>query len=91
VRPHVRPAIETPSGVELETRSSCSRASGLRDVAFANAPLIGGQHRSQLELAVVEYVAWFNNERLHEALGDRPPREVEDLYAVKARPTTPIR
>jgi putative transposase len=47
--------------------------------------------RSQLELAVVEYVAWFNNERLHEALGDRPPREVEELYAVKARPTTPIR
>jgi putative transposase len=47
--------------------------------------------RSQLELAVVEYVAWFNNERLHEALGDRPPREIEELYAVKARPTTPIR
>jgi len=47
--------------------------------------------RSQLELAVVEYVAWFNNERLHEALGDRPPREVEDLYAAKARATTPIK
>jgi transposase InsO family protein len=47
--------------------------------------------RSQLELALVEYVAWFNNERLHEALGDRPPREVEDLYAAKTRPTTPIR
>jgi transposase InsO family protein len=46
--------------------------------------------RSQLELAVVEYVAWFNNERLHEALGDRPPREIEDLYAVKDRATTPI-
>ncbi len=46
--------------------------------------------RSQLELAVVEYVAWFNNERLHEALGDRPPREIEDLYAAKSRPTTPI-
>jgi putative transposase len=30
--------------------------------------------RSQLELAVVEYVAWFNDERLHENLGDRPPR-----------------
>ena len=29
--------------------------------------------RSQLELAIVEYVAWFNNERLHEALDDRPP------------------
>jgi Integrase core domain len=41
--------------------------------------------RSQLELAVVEYVAWFNNERLHEALEDRPPREVEELYAAKSR------
>jgi putative transposase len=46
--------------------------------------------RSQLELAVVEYVAWFNNTRLHEALDDRPPREIEALYAVKDRPTTPI-
>jgi putative transposase len=47
--------------------------------------------RSQLELAVVEYVAWLNNERLHEALHDRPPREVEELYAAKTRPTTPTR
>jgi len=47
--------------------------------------------RSQLELAVLEYVAWFNNERLHEALEDRPPREVEELYAVKNRPTLPIK
>jgi putative transposase len=47
--------------------------------------------RSQHELAVVEYVAWFNNERIHESLGDRPPREIEELYAVKDRPTTPIR
>lgn len=45
--------------------------------------------RSQLELAVLEYVAWFNNERLHEMLGDRPPREIEDLYAAKSRPMTP--
>ena len=37
--------------------------------------------RSQLELAVVEYVAWFNNERLHEALDDQPPREREEEYA----------
>ena len=47
--------------------------------------------RSQLELAVLEYVAWFNDERLHESLGDQPPREIEDLYAAKDRPTTPIR
>lgn len=43
--------------------------------------------RSQLELAVVEYVAWFNDERLHENLGHRPPREIEELYAAKHRAT----
>jgi putative transposase len=37
--------------------------------------------RSQLELAIVEWVAWFNNDRLHESLGDRPPAEVETLHA----------
>jgi putative transposase len=44
--------------------------------------------RSQLELAVVEYVAWFNNERLHEALDDRTPREREDEYAEQRAATT---
>jgi putative transposase len=39
------------------------------------------QTRSQLELAVVEYLGWFNNVRLHESLGDVPPAEFEDLYA----------
>ncbi|HEX5852222.1 MAG TPA: hypothetical protein VFY36_03930, partial [Solirubrobacteraceae bacterium] len=29
-------------------------------------------------------------ERLHEALDDRPPRELEELYALKSQPTTPI-
>lgn len=43
--------------------------------------------RSQLELAIVRYVAWFNNTRLHESLDDRPPREIEELYAVKIKPT----
>ena len=45
--------------------------------------------RSQLELAIVGYVAWFNNTRLHESLDDRPPREIEELYAAKNRATTP--
>jgi putative transposase len=43
--------------------------------------------RSQLELAIVEYVSWFNHQRLHEALGDRPPAEVEALYASRYVPT----
>jgi putative transposase len=33
--------------------------------------------RSQLEFAIVEWVAWFNNDRLHESLGDIPPAEFE--------------
>jgi putative transposase len=37
--------------------------------------------RSQLELAIVEWVAWFNNDRLHESLGDLPPAEFEALHA----------
>jgi putative transposase len=37
--------------------------------------------RAQMELAVVEYIAWFNNDRLHESLGDVSPAELESLYA----------
>ncbi|HEX6229039.1 MAG TPA: IS3 family transposase [Solirubrobacterales bacterium] len=39
--------------------------------------------RTQLELAVVEYIAWFNNDRLHESLGDLPPEEFEALYVAQ--------
>jgi putative transposase len=39
--------------------------------------------RSQLELAVVEYVGWFNHSRLHEALGDIPPVEFEQAHATR--------
>jgi transposase InsO family protein len=35
--------------------------------------------RTQLELAIVEWVAWFNTDRLHESLGDIPPAEFETL------------
>jgi putative transposase len=44
--------------------------------------------RPQLELAIVEYISWFNDSRLHENLGDRTPREIEELYAVKSRALT---
>jgi putative transposase len=43
--------------------------------------------RSQLELTIVEWVAWFNNERLHESLGDVPPVAFEALYARPDRST----
>jgi hypothetical protein len=38
--------------------------------------------RAQLELATVEWVGWYNHERLHEALGDIPPVEFEALAAL---------
>ena len=44
--------------------------------------------RTQLELAIVEYVGWFNSARLHQALGDRPPAEFEALYAPTTEPIT---
>ena len=44
--------------------------------------------RSQMELAIVEYIAWFNDTRLHENLDDRPPQEIEELYAVKSTALT---
>jgi putative transposase len=43
---------------------------------------------SQLELAIVEYLGWFNTGRLHQALGDRPPTEFEALAAPRNEMTT---
>jgi len=43
--------------------------------------------RSQLELAIVEYLGWFNSTRLHESLGDIPPAEYEQQHADR-EPTT---
>ena len=44
--------------------------------------------RAQLELAVVEYISWFNHDRLHESLGDIEPVEFEDAH-LPQRHTTP--
>lgn len=37
--------------------------------------------QSQMELALVEYVAWFNTHRLHTSRGGIPPAEYETLHA----------
>ena len=37
------------------------------------------QTKSHLELAIVEYIGWFNHDRLHSQLGDLPPIEFEAL------------
>jgi len=46
--------------------------------------------RTQLELATVEWVGWFNNTRLHESLGDLPPVEFEALHAASEARNGPI-
>jgi putative transposase len=45
--------------------------------------------RSQLELAIVEWVGWYNHRRLHGELGDIPPVEFEQAHAreLAATPT----
>jgi putative transposase len=35
--------------------------------------------KAQLELAIVRWIGWFNNERLHSEIGDLPPSEFETL------------
>ena len=37
--------------------------------------------RTGMEFAIVEYLGWFNHDRLHSALGDIPPAEFEALHA----------
>ena len=45
------------------------------------------QTRTQLELAIVEWVAWYNHDRLHESLNDTPPAEFETLRTRHPSPT----
>lgn len=37
---------------------------------------------TRLELAIMQYVAWFNTRRLHSSIGNRPPVEHEDEWRV---------
>jgi putative transposase len=40
--------------------------------------------RDQLELAIVQWVGWYNHRRLHSSLGDIPPVEFEAAHALQA-------
>jgi hypothetical protein len=46
--------------------------------------------RAQLELATVEWIGWFNHDRLHEALDDIPPVEFEHNHAAQLAAISPI-
>jgi putative transposase len=69
--------------------ASCGRVGSAYDNALAESfvdtfktELIADRvwrTQTQLELAIVAYIAWYNHDRLHQALGDRPPAEYETL------------
>jgi putative transposase len=44
---------------------------------------------AQAELAIVEWVAWFNHDRLHSSIGDIPPVEFEQDYAEQVEAAAP--
>ena len=35
---------------------------------------------AQVEWETLQWVSWYNNERLHSAIGHRPPQEVEEAF-----------
>jgi putative transposase len=39
-----------------------------------------GQAADQVELATLDYVDWYNHQRLYETCGDIPPAELETAY-----------
>jgi hypothetical protein len=68
-------------------------------VATLKRELVKGRvftSRLQAEIAVVEYLGWFNHTRLHSELGDVPPAEFEalarlgDAIASGLRPPPPL-
>jgi transposase InsO family protein len=70
-RPRARTTGPRPADPAISTRSETFKTELIADRVWRT--------QTQLELAIVEYVAWFNHERLHQSLGDLPPSEYETL------------
>ena len=45
------------------------------------------RNRDAVEMATLEWVDWYNNRRLFEALGDIPPAEAESAYYATMTPS----
>jgi putative transposase len=45
---------------------------------------------NDVEIAVAEYIDWFNQRRLHGELGHVPPAEFEALHATTTVPEAPL-
>jgi transposase InsO family protein len=59
-----------------------------RPVQDRGDPLPGPwRNRDAVEMATLEWVDWYNNRRLFEALGDIPPAEAESAYYATMTPS----
>ena len=67
-----------------EAFNSLFKAECIRNPAMR--PKRGWANVSDVELAVAEYVDWFNHRRLHGELGHVPPAEYEDHHWAIATP-----
>ncbi len=56
----------------------------------ANSIRRRGPWRSNVELATLEWVHWFNHDRLHGTLGDIPPVEFEAAYRQQQDTSRPV-
>ena len=45
--------------------------------------------QAQIELATAEWVDWYNNQRLHSAIGHLPPAEYESMFYAHHLPDQP--
>ena len=87
----------SPKARRSDTPSCRDHAPGTRSlIRSATTELIADRvwrTKAQLELAVVEYLGWFNASRLHSALGYRTPAEVEADWVKASRlrpPQAPV-
>jgi transposase InsO family protein len=74
---------------EHEYRPAPGRAGDGDLAAAADRTLDPGpwRNRDTVEMATLEWVDWYNNRRLFEALGDIPPAEAESAYYATMTPS----
>jgi transposase InsO family protein len=66
-----------------ECRCRGTMIQGLVHHSDAGSP----RNRDAVEMATLEWVDWYNNRRLFEALGDIPPAEAESAYYATMTPS----
>lgn len=75
--------VELAKGLEPST--TCFKAECIRNPFMR--PAGGWKHVGDVEIAVAEYVDWYNHRRLHGEIGHVPPVEYEQTYWVDQTPS----